>query len=67
MPQPSAADAPRRAPVPPHPGQRLTPGQALATDLLVPDALLEPLPDQPVTNSDDNGDIVVILGPDAVR
>ncbi len=27
----------------------------------------EPLPDQPVTNSDDNGDIVVILGPDAVR
>ena len=39
----------------------------LAADLLVPDALLEPLPDQPVTNSDDNGDIVVILGPDAVR
>lgn len=39
----------------------------LAADLLVPDALLEPLPDQPVTTSDDNGDIVVILGPDAVR
>ena len=39
----------------------------LAADLLVPDALLEPLPDQPVTDSDANGDIVVILGPDAVR
>ncbi|MFN8023876.1 MAG: LytR C-terminal domain-containing protein [Acidimicrobiales bacterium] len=39
----------------------------LAADLLVPGALLEPLPDQPVTINDEKGDIIVVLGPDAVR
>ncbi len=39
----------------------------LAADLLVPGALIEPLPAQPVTINDDLGDIVVVLGPDAVR
>jgi hypothetical protein len=39
----------------------------MAADLLVPNAILQPLPDTPVTASDDAGDIVVVLGPDAVR
>lgn len=39
----------------------------VAADLLVPQALLQPLPDTPVTDSDAAGDIIVILGPDAVR
>ncbi len=39
----------------------------LAADLLVPGALIEPLPDQPVTINDQLGDIIVVLGPDAVR
>jgi len=39
----------------------------LAADLLVPGALIEPLPAEPVTINDDLGDIIVVLGPDAVR
>ena len=39
----------------------------LAADLLVPAALIEPLPATPVTINDELGDIVVVLGPDAVR
>ena len=39
----------------------------VAADLLVPQALLQPLPDTPVTGSDAAGDVIVVLGPDAVR
>jgi hypothetical protein len=39
----------------------------LAADLLVPAALLEPLPDTPITANDELGDIIAVLGPDAVR
>jgi hypothetical protein len=39
----------------------------LAADLLVPGALIEPLPAEPVTINDELGDIIVVLGPDAVR
>ncbi len=39
----------------------------LAADLLVPGALIEPLPGLPVTINDELGDIIVVLGPDAVR
>lgn len=39
----------------------------LAADLLVPGSLIEPLPAEPVTINDDLGDIIVVLGPDAVR
>ena len=39
----------------------------LASDLLVPGALIEPLPGQAVTINDELGDIIVVLGPDAVR
>ncbi len=39
----------------------------LAADLLVPGALIEQLSDQPVTINDQLGDIIVVLGPDAVR
>lgn len=39
----------------------------IAQALLVPDALLEPLPDTPITSNDALGDVVVVLGPDAVR
>jgi len=36
----------------------------------VPDALILPFPtnaSQPITTSDDNGDVIVVLGPDAPR
>lgn len=39
----------------------------VAADLLVPNAILEPLPDTPITINDELGDIVVVLGPDAIR
>jgi hypothetical protein len=39
----------------------------LSADLLVPQALLQPLPDTPITGNDAAGDIIVVLGPDAVR
>lgn len=39
----------------------------VAADLLVPDAVLEPLGDEPITADDDLGDIIVVLGADAVR
>ena len=39
----------------------------VAADLLVPGARLEPLPDTPITINDEFGDIVVVLGTDAVR
>ena len=39
----------------------------IAQALLVPDALLEPLPDTPITSNDALGDVIVVLGPDAVR
>jgi hypothetical protein len=39
----------------------------VAVDLLVPDAILEPLPDTPITDNDALGDIIVILGPDSFR
>lgn len=39
----------------------------LAADLLVPGALIEPLPATPVTINDELGDVIVVLGPDAVR
>ena len=39
----------------------------VAADLLVPNALIEPLPDTPITINDPLGDIIVVLGPDAVR
>ncbi len=39
----------------------------LAVDLQVPGALVVPLPETPVTGNDQAGDIIVVLGPDAVR
>jgi LytR cell envelope-related transcriptional attenuator len=42
----------------------------LAKDLLVPNAILTEYPtraSEPITTSDDNGDIIVVLGPDAPR
>lgn len=39
----------------------------VAADLLVPGALLQPLPDTPITVNDELGDIIVVLGPDALR
>ena len=39
----------------------------VAADLLVPNAIIEPLPDTPVTSNDGLGDVVVVLGPDAIR
>jgi hypothetical protein len=39
----------------------------LAADLLVPDALVEPLGTRTITSSDGLGDLVAVLGPDAVR
>lgn len=39
----------------------------LADDLSVPDALVEPLGLVPVTNDDGAGDVIALLGPDAVR
>jgi hypothetical protein len=41
-----------------------------AVDIGVPDALIFPFPfkpSQPITNSDDNGDVIIVLGPDAPR
>jgi len=41
-----------------------------AVDIGVPDALILPFPtnaSQPITTSDDNGDVIVVLGPDAPR
>ncbi len=39
----------------------------VAADLLVPNAVLEPLPSQPVTINDQLGDVIVVLGPDSAR
>jgi hypothetical protein len=39
----------------------------VAADLSIPDALLQPLPDTPITANDSLGDIIVVLGPDALR
>jgi LytR cell envelope-related transcriptional attenuator len=39
----------------------------VAADLQVPDAILEPLPETPITIGDALGDIIVVLGPDARR
>jgi hypothetical protein len=39
----------------------------LAGDLQTPNASIEPLPPSPVTGNDDRGDLVVVLGPDALR
>ena len=39
----------------------------LAVDLQTPGAAITPLPDTPVTSNDANGDLIVVLGPDAVR
>jgi hypothetical protein len=41
----------------------------VAKDLPVPKAVIAPFPDpsQPVTNSDDAGDVIAVLGPDAPR
>ena len=43
----------------------------VAKDLGVPDALVTALPasaaQQPITDSDNNGDVIVVLGPDAPR
>lgn len=39
----------------------------VAADLLVPDAVIEPLGDEPITADDGLGDIIVVLGADAVR
>jgi len=41
-----------------------------AVDIGVPDAVIFPLPinrSRPITNSDDNGDVIMVLGPDAPR
>jgi len=41
-----------------------------AVDIGVPDALILPFPinsSQPITTSDNNGDVIVVLGPDAPR
>ncbi|MCB1002492.1 MAG: LytR C-terminal domain-containing protein [Acidimicrobiales bacterium] len=39
----------------------------LADDLSVPGALVEPLGPVPVTNDDGAGDVIALLGPDAIR
>ena len=39
----------------------------LAGDLLVPDAVVEPLGTLTITSADDRGDLIAVLGPDAVR
>ncbi|MGE0140519.1 MAG: LytR C-terminal domain-containing protein [Ilumatobacteraceae bacterium] len=39
----------------------------VAADLLIPDAILEPLPDTEITGNDAAGDVIIILGPDAKR
>ena len=39
----------------------------LAADLQTPNASIVPVPDTPVTGSDDLGDLIVVLGPDALR
>jgi hypothetical protein len=39
----------------------------VAADVLVPNAILEPLPDTPITDNDSQGDVIVVLGPDAIR
>jgi LytR cell envelope-related transcriptional attenuator len=42
----------------------------VAKDLKVPGAILAAFPDnatQPITNSDDSGDVIIVLGPDAPR
>jgi hypothetical protein len=41
----------------------------IAKDITVPNALIVPLPanSSPITNSDDRGDVIVVLGPDAPR
>jgi len=39
----------------------------VAVDDEVPDAILAPLPDKPVTNADSQGDVILVLGPDAPR
>jgi hypothetical protein len=42
----------------------------VAKDITVPDALIVPIPTNsstPITNSDDRGDVIVVLGPDAPR
>ncbi|HEY0521497.1 MAG TPA: LytR C-terminal domain-containing protein, partial [Ilumatobacteraceae bacterium] len=41
-----------------------------AVDISVPAAIIAPFPTdapQPITNSDDRGDVIVVLGPDAPR
>lgn len=43
----------------------------VADDILVPDAILQPYPTSnsllPITSSDDRGDVIIVLGPDAPR
>jgi hypothetical protein len=41
----------------------------VAADILVPNAIIEPLPSNapPITSSDDAADVIVLLGPDAPR
>jgi hypothetical protein len=44
--------------------------QIVANDITVPNAIIAELPtsaSQAVTNSDDRGDVVLVLGPDAPR
>jgi hypothetical protein len=44
--------------------------EVVANDISVPGAILNALPTssaQSITNSDDNGDVIVVLGPDAPR
>ena len=39
----------------------------VAADLSVPNAILEPLPETAITANDALGDIIIVLGPDALR
>ena len=44
--------------------------EIVATDVRVPNAIIAAFPanaPQPITNSDANGDVIVVLGPDAPR
>ena len=44
--------------------------EVVATDIKVPGAIIAALPTNSatsITNSDDNGDVIVVLGPDAPR
>jgi len=42
--------------------------EVVANDIKVPAAIIAALPSTPsITNSDDNGDVIVVLGPDAPR